>query len=59
MAGNVQSVRGRKLNDTHLFDNLRPDPNQADFFLVRESGQPTYGSSDGGQPRTPDSGDCP
>jgi len=46
-------------DDAQLFDNLRPDPGQADFFLVRESGQPTYGSSSGGQARTPDSGDCP
>jgi hypothetical protein len=57
--GTVNQVVCVHFDDTQSFDNLRPDEGQIDFFLARESGQPTYGSNSGGLPRTPDAGDCP
>ena len=57
--GVVSQLACASSDDTQLFDNLRPDAGANDFFLVRESGQPSYGSSSAAEPRSADSGDCP
>ncbi|MHC4429332.1 MAG: MopE-related protein, partial [Planctomycetota bacterium] len=40
-------------------DNLRPAGGQVDFYLVRETGQASYGTDSTGLPRVPETGDCP
>lgn len=59
--GSVLQVSCGGFADTEQIDNLKPavgDP--IDFYLVRETGQPAYGTSSGaGLPRIPTAGDCP
>jgi hypothetical protein len=57
--GTVTVLACGDFTEVHLFDNLKPAPGRADFYLVRETGEAAYGSSSSGLPRLPDAGDCP
>ena len=49
----------RRSREAYLFDTLRPDPGQVDFYLVRESGEGSYGPGVSGLPRLPAVEICP
>jgi len=57
--GTVFPIACNSIDAAVLFDPLRPDVGKGDLYLVREHGQPDYGTSSSGLPRLPDSGDCP
>ena len=57
--GVVNALQCGAFPQAYLEDFLKPDAGHVDFMLFRETGQPDYGTSSGGLPRTPDSAVCP